>query len=323
MPLPTMTSGRSAERSTFSAFSTSSGMAWVRGGSGQRPGSSTSRLTDFSGNDVVRHVEVARTDVRRSRSDCHLDIERDAVDVLVPWANLQNGVASAPGSSERPHTVAPGFRRAPMRIIGQPFCCALARPASAWTTPGDPRGRRRGASSDRRPAPLRADCSLRMPTGDPFLLRGRGDRLHRKPTIPNMNWTPCFLRLSRLRCAVDFGHEFLLVRLGPKIAPPEAESSPRNTWFRRRRRAKSRAGNGYQARSDNRAAGKNLRAPNRISCTVMLSDRRAHSPAIPVPRRLGAALGSRPSDDLVRPHLARGPPRAASMSTAERQWSAA
>ncbi len=41
MPLPMMTSGRSASRITFNAFSTSSGMACVRGGSATRAASST------------------------------------------------------------------------------------------------------------------------------------------------------------------------------------------------------------------------------------------------------------------------------------------
>ena len=47
MPLPMMTSGRSADRSTSSACSMSSGMAWVRGGSGQRAGSSTISSSTF------------------------------------------------------------------------------------------------------------------------------------------------------------------------------------------------------------------------------------------------------------------------------------
>ena len=47
MPLPMMTSGRSADRSAFNARSTSSGMAWVRGGSGQRASSSTLHSSTF------------------------------------------------------------------------------------------------------------------------------------------------------------------------------------------------------------------------------------------------------------------------------------
>ena len=48
MPLPMMTSGRSASLRTFNARSTSSGIAWVRGGSGQRAGSSTLDSSIFS-----------------------------------------------------------------------------------------------------------------------------------------------------------------------------------------------------------------------------------------------------------------------------------
>jgi hypothetical protein len=47
MPLPMMTSGRSAVLSTSSARSTSAGAACVRGGSGQRAGSSTRDSSTF------------------------------------------------------------------------------------------------------------------------------------------------------------------------------------------------------------------------------------------------------------------------------------
>ena len=191
MPLPTMTSGRSADRSTSNARSTSSGIAWVRGGSGQRAGSSTLSLVDLSGDDVVRHVEIARAGPAVDRvPDRHLDIERDAVDVLDRVGELaeRRGDQHLALFLERPHAVAPGLRRAAdedhrpavlLRIgeAGEGVDDAGARHHEAGArAPGQIANGLRG---------IRGGLLVAHPdVGNPFLLRGRGDRLHRKPDDP-------------------------------------------------------------------------------------------------------------------------------------------
>jgi hypothetical protein len=96
---------------------------------------------------------------------------------------------------ERAHAVAPGLRRAAdadhrpavlLRIgeAGEGVDHAGARHDEAGArAPGQIADGLRG---------IRGGLLVAHPdVGDPFLLRGRGDRAHRKPDDPNMNWTPC------------------------------------------------------------------------------------------------------------------------------------
>src|SRR5262249_59352936 len=72
-------------------------------------------LVDFSGNDVVGDVEVARARPPVDRvPDGHLDVERDAVDVLDRVRELaeRRRDVDLPLFLEGPHAVAPRLRRA-------------------------------------------------------------------------------------------------------------------------------------------------------------------------------------------------------------------
>src|SRR5262249_11132300 len=84
MPLPTRTSGRSARSSRFSAASTFSIGATMRG----RGGGRALDLDDFvdiafAGDNVVGHVEIGGAGAAIDRvPGCHLDIIGDALDAL-------------------------------------------------------------------------------------------------------------------------------------------------------------------------------------------------------------------------------------------------
>jgi hypothetical protein len=189
MPLPMMTSGRSADRSTFNARSTSSGLgAWrVRAASRLvHP-----RLVDLGGDDVVRQVEIGRAGPAVDRvPDRHLDIERDAVDVLDRMRELAERRRDQHLALflERTHAVAPGLRRAAnedhrpailLRIgeAGEAVDDAGARHDEAGTgAPGQIANGLRG---------IRGGLLVAHPDiGDPHLLRSRGNRAHRKPDDP-------------------------------------------------------------------------------------------------------------------------------------------
>ena len=90
MPLPTMTSGRSAVRSAASAAATSLSAAWLRGGGGIVAAARHLVLVDAAEDDVVGHVEVRRAGPAvPGRAHRLLDVERDPVGALDDVAVLR------------------------------------------------------------------------------------------------------------------------------------------------------------------------------------------------------------------------------------------
>ncbi len=116
------------------------------------------RLVDLAGDDVVRHVEIARAGPAVDRvPDRHLDVERDAVHVLDRVRELaeRRGDQHLPLFLERAHAVAPGLRRAADAGSSARRSAARWRGRRGRGPRRGPtrRGRRRGARSDsRRPA---------------------------------------------------------------------------------------------------------------------------------------------------------------------------
>src|SRR6185295_18208346 len=159
-----------------------------------------------------------------------------------PCENLQKGVVinTWRSSWKAPMPLRHDSEAPPMQIIGQPFCCALARPARACTTPGPDTTRQTPGRPVRYPtacAAYEADCSLRIPTYViPSFCAAVAIGPTGNPTMPNMNWTPCRLRLLATRVAPSTSAmSFLLSewgRLHDPVGPelrwrsPEPESSP-------------------------------------------------------------------------------------------------
>ena len=149
------------------------------------------QLVDLSGDDVVRHVEIARAGPAVDRvSDRHLDVERDAVDVLDRMRELAERRRDQHLALflERPHAVAPGFRRAANEDHRPAILLRIGEAGEGV----DDAGARHDEASARAPGQI-ADGLRRIrggllvahpDIGDPFLLRGRGDRAHRKPDDP-------------------------------------------------------------------------------------------------------------------------------------------
>ena len=146
MPLPTMTSGRSAVRSASRARATS-----LRHGLGARRVRAARRLVHVASSTGRgsrrracrgRSRRAGRT--RRSapparrRTGCGRTCS-------TTWLYLQNGVATSTWRSSwnAPMPFWSDSEAPPMSIIGQLFCLALARPARAWITPGPDTTRQR------------------------------------------------------------------------------------------------------------------------------------------------------------------------------------
>ena len=114
--------------------------AVLRGGSAQRFGKVDFLFLHLALNDVVRHVEIGGAGTAVDGiAHGHFDVERDAMRMLHGVRELAEGRRDqhlALFLERRPCRSASRREAPPIRIIGQQFSFALARPARPCTTPG-------------------------------------------------------------------------------------------------------------------------------------------------------------------------------------------